>query len=59
MYNPVGGERYEYIELANLGEIDADLSGAYFDGIDFRFPRDTQLATGRGDGAGLRFQAFP
>ncbi len=46
MYNPVGDEGYEYVELTNLGEIAADLSGAYFEGIDFRFPRYTRLAPG-------------
>jgi hypothetical protein len=44
MYNPYLDENMEFIELANVGNTAADLSGAYFAGIDFRF----------GDGAMLR-----
>lgn len=46
MYNPLGGELYEFVEIQNLGELTADLSGAYFEGIKFRFPRHTLLKTG-------------
>ena len=46
MYNPEGGERYEFIELSNTGALPVDLSSAYFEGIQYRFPRDTELAPG-------------
>lgn len=38
MYNPPGGEAYEFVELSNLGGTPVDLSGFSFDGIIFRFP---------------------
>lgn len=37
MYNPILDEEMEFLELANVGNTAADLSGAYFAGIDFRF----------------------
>ncbi len=46
MYDPVGGNDYEFIELKNLGSVTAHLGGAYFEGIDFVFPRYTRLAPG-------------
>jgi hypothetical protein len=46
MYHPPGGEAYEFIELQNQGAVDADLSGAYFEGIDYRFPEHTTLRAG-------------
>ncbi|MBV7332603.1 lamin tail domain-containing protein [Chloroflexi bacterium TSY] len=46
MYNPLGGELYEFVEIQNLGALTADLSGAYFEGIKFRFPRYTLLKPG-------------
>lgn len=46
MYHPPDGEAYEFIELQNQGALDADLSGAYFEGIDFRFPDHTVLPAG-------------
>ena len=47
MYNPQGGEAYEFVELQNLGEVSVDLSGAFFEGIDFRFPRGTTIEPGQ------------
>jgi hypothetical protein len=39
MYNPLGGNNYEFIELQNTGEIEMSLGNMYFDqGIDFAFP---------------------
>ncbi|MBN1995503.1 MAG: lamin tail domain-containing protein [Anaerolineae bacterium] len=39
MYNPVGGNQYEFIELKNTGDTDLPLGGAFFDeGIAFKFP---------------------
>ncbi len=38
MYNPPGGDPYEFIELVNVGGTPADLSGFSLDGVNFRFP---------------------
>nr|NIV00838.1 hypothetical protein [Phycisphaerae bacterium] len=44
MYNPPGGDDYEFIELRNSGETILDLSPLMFEGIDFVFPAGTTLA---------------
>ncbi len=46
MYNPPGGDNFEFVEISNVGQVDCDLSLAYFEGIDFLFPRHTTLAAG-------------
>jgi hypothetical protein len=46
MYNPYLNENMEFIELKNVGDTAADLSGAYFEGIDFRFGEGTKLYPG-------------
>ncbi|MCI0541882.1 MAG: lamin tail domain-containing protein, partial [Verrucomicrobiales bacterium] len=38
MYNPPGGDAFEYIEVQNTGGLSVDLSGYSFAGINFRFP---------------------
>jgi hypothetical protein len=38
MYNPVGGDDYEFVELKNAGHVDLDLANASFEGIAFTFP---------------------
>jgi len=39
MYNPVGGNDYEFIELKNVGEKEVKLAGMYFaGGITYTFP---------------------
>ena len=38
MYNPPGGDAYEFIELQNVGSVAVDLQGFRFEGIDYRFP---------------------
>jgi hypothetical protein len=38
MYNPVGGDDYEFIELKNVGNVDLNLANASFEGIAFTFP---------------------
>lgn len=43
MYNPPGGDAYEYIELQNIGASAIDLGGYTFEGITYRFPDDGQL----------------
>ena len=47
MYNPSGDEEMEFLELKNLGGLAVDLSGAYFEGITFRFVDDTVLGPGQ------------
>jgi hypothetical protein len=46
MYNPPGGDAYEFIELKNTGNVDIDLGGYSFDGIGFLFPSGTSIAAG-------------
>jgi hypothetical protein len=43
MYNPPGGDDYEFIELKNTGDTDVDLSHMSFEGIIFSFPTGTVL----------------
>jgi hypothetical protein len=47
MYNPYLDERMEFLELKNVGNTAADLSGAYFEGIDFRFGDGAKLEPGQ------------
>jgi hypothetical protein len=53
MYNPVGGDAYEFIELQNTGTIAVDLGLMSFEGINFTFLRNTTLAAGSTAGPGL------
>ena len=46
MYNPVGGDAYEFIELQNVGSLPLDLGGYSFEGINFIFPSGTILQPG-------------
>jgi hypothetical protein len=52
MYHPLWGavpgdeDEYEFLELQNTGPEPLDLSGFYFEGIDFRFPGGTVLPGG-------------
>ncbi|HWI56877.1 MAG TPA: chitobiase/beta-hexosaminidase C-terminal domain-containing protein, partial [Bacillota bacterium] len=46
MYNPVGGDAYEFLELQNLGANPADLSGYSLEGVGYLFPKGTSLAGG-------------
>lgn len=47
MYNPPGGDAYEFVELKNMGNAAMKLAGASFQGITFTFPADTPpLAAG-------------
>ncbi len=41
MYNPIEGDDYEFIELQNTGNSELDISGVYFEGLDFSFPAGT------------------
>ena len=47
MYNPTGGDAYEFLELQNIGGVPLNLSGYSFDGITFSFPLNTILAPGQ------------
>ena len=45
MYNPIGGDAYEYVELVNAGDAAVKLSDAQFDrGITYRFGKVTLSA---------------
>ena len=47
MYNPAGGNNFEFIELTNTGGTTLNLSGVvFFDGIDFTFPPGSMLTAG-------------
>ena len=46
MYHPLGGNDYEFIELTNIGDTALDLSGAFFDGVEFTFGYGYSLAPG-------------
>lgn len=43
MYNPPGGDAYEFIEIVNIGGSPVDMGGMSLDGVAFRFPEDTPL----------------
>jgi hypothetical protein len=47
MYEPYLDENMEFLELKNVGNTAADLSGAYFFGIDFRFGDNVFLKPGQ------------
>ena len=47
MYNPSGGNNYEFIELTNTGATALNLKGiVFYDGIDFTFQDDFMLEPG-------------
>src|SRR5207247_1268930 len=46
MYNPVGGDAYEFLELQNVGSGPVDVSGYSLDGIAFVFPNSTVVNAG-------------
>src|SRR5439155_4426289 len=46
MYNPVGGDAYEFLELRNYGTIPINLSGYTIVGIGFTFPPGSVIAPG-------------
>ena len=48
MYNPIGGNGYEFLELKNSGALTLNLAGVVFaQGIDFTFPPGFTLAAGQ------------
>jgi len=46
MYNPPGGDAYEFVELFNAGGAPVDLGLMTFVGVDFLFPINTLLGPG-------------
>ena len=46
MYHPEESEAYEFVELHNSSSFAVDLSGFFFDGIDYRFPPGTVFEAG-------------
>ncbi|PAW66592.1 MAG: hypothetical protein B9S34_07760 [Opitutia bacterium Tous-C1TDCM] len=47
MYNPTGGNDYEFVEVQNIGSSALDLGGVRFtNGLDYTFPAGTSLAPG-------------
>ncbi len=46
MYNPNGGDVFEYIEIQNVGAFPLDIGGFSFQGINFLFPIGTTLQPG-------------
>ncbi|MCI0743849.1 MAG: lamin tail domain-containing protein [Verrucomicrobia subdivision 3 bacterium] len=46
MYNPIGGDTYEYIELQNVGSTMMNIGNFSFDGVSYVFPPNTMLAPG-------------
>jgi hypothetical protein len=46
MYNPPGGDAYEFIELQNISGLPLDLSGITLEGVEYRFVEGTWLAGG-------------
>jgi len=41
MYNPVGGNNFEFLELKNTGDVPVDLANMFFEGINFTFAPNT------------------
>lgn len=46
MYNPPGGNAYEFIEIQNIGPVPLNIGRFSFQGITYVFPDDTVLAPG-------------
>lgn len=47
MYNPVGGDAYEFLEMQNTGPTPIDIGNYNFSGVTFSFPFGTVLAAGQ------------
>lgn len=48
MYNPVGGNQYEFLEVQNVGALPLDVSGFSFQGITYAFPGGSIIQPGAG-----------
>jgi len=58
MYNPLGGDDYEFIELTNFSGVDIDLGNAYFEGVDLHFDRNVKLPAGESMVIAPNFKAY-
>ena len=60
MYNPVGGDAYEFIELQNTGALPLSLGQYHFNGVSFVFPLSFVLNAGERIvlGSGANTNAF-
>ncbi len=47
MYHPIGGDPFEFVELANTGAVDLDMSGFSLRGLEFLFPPHSTLKAGQ------------
>jgi hypothetical protein len=47
MYNPVGGDAYEFIELRNIGNTTLNIGNYSLEGVTYTFPPQTYLAPGQ------------
>jgi len=46
MYNPVGGDAYEYLEVQNVGALPLDVDGFSFQNLTYTFPEGTTIQPG-------------
>jgi len=46
MYNPIGGDAFEFLEIQNAGALPLDIGGFSFQGINFIFPDGTIIQPG-------------
>ncbi len=47
MYNPIGGDPYEFVEIQNVGQAALNIGNYSFEGISFNFPPNTILPPGQ------------
>lgn len=47
MYNPIGGDAYEFVELRNVGPLAVNVGQYIIEGIDYAFPPGTILLPGQ------------
>jgi hypothetical protein len=47
MYNPIGGDAYEYIELQNVGSLALNVGSYSLEGVTYTFPPNTIIAPGQ------------
>ncbi|HWN94996.1 MAG TPA: lamin tail domain-containing protein, partial [Methylomirabilota bacterium] len=60
MYNPIGGDAFEYLELQNTGTVPLNIGNYSFNGITFTFPFNFTLSAGQRVvlGSGVNTNAF-
>ena len=47
MYNPLGGSKYEFVELYNFSDIEVDLGRCRLNGIEFTFGLQAKIGPGK------------